>query len=1037
MNFSIKSFLLISLLLFGASYLSAQQESGRIKGTVTDVTTGEIMFGANITVKSTSLGSTSDVDGKYLINAIPAGSYTLKVSYIGYRSKEVPVEVKAGATLEMNFSLVSQALEGEEVIVTAQARGQKASINQQLTSNTITNIVSSERIHELPDASAAAALSRLPGVSLMNGDQVVIRGVQAKLNQVLLNGIELPSTDMGGIGSNLGFNPSTRATNLGFISSNLLSSIEVIKAITPDMDANTLGGVVNLRLREAPTGLHFDVLAQGNYNASYHLSDNYKFWASVSQRFFDDKLGVFIQGNMDRSDGGNQQANITVALASQGSVYLDRWGQAVYRTTQATFELDEDIDKNSGGSLILDYKLPNGKIVLQNTYAGNISDHNHNQLNLGFDGNTLNITADRNLYGKELWINALQTENSFGSVKVDATLSHSYTQQYTTLAHGVNPVTEFSSTSPAPFPSVIGQDNISLSDACGIFDNINPSNPQNATGGAGQWVSTQYQSFSQHLYNAAFDVSVPVTFSNDISATFKTGGKYIRTTRENNSDEYRAKTSSDIYANPDANSYFPGVTLSPSRLLRFTDVQNTDFKKGQYFLNNFYDFKNGGFRWAIDESKYDGWLKLSRLGWSNAFEAADSWQNDWNGAEQFSAGYLMGTFNVGQKLMVLGGARFESYNMNYHAQFTDVMHTVMGNAISTANGSVGDTVNPVNLSHNVPYNTHNVDRTDNNVFPGVQAQYKINDWSDMRFAYTTGISRPNYTDIIPKVEFEDGNFNIGNPMLKPSTAQNYDIMGTIHDNTLGLFSVGFFYKEIKNSTYYSTIYFKDVNRYSDVWLPDSAFMADRFGFTIPNTQNVLLPLNNNHLGFIRGIEIDWQTNFWYLPRPFSALVFNVNYTKSASKTDYTIIQNIVTTTTVINPITGRPQQVSQTTATDTTFEGRLLQQANDVVNVALGIDYKGFSGRISFRMTGDVITSVGSRPEEAQYTGNIYGWDFSLKQNLPIEGLSIALNGMNIFHNGINYYRKYRLTPGAPITENLVQVLYSPTLFELNLRYSL
>jgi len=1002
------------------------QGSGQIRGTISDATTGDVLIGANVTLTGTSLGSATNIDGKYIINAVPSGTYTAKISYIGYKAKEVKIEVK-GAVVEIDETLTAQAIEGEEVVVTAQAKGQRSAINQQLTSNTISNIVSSEKIHELPDASAAAALARLPGVSLMNGDQVVIRGVQAKLNQILLNGIELPSTNM-----------DDRSTNLGFISSNLLNSIEVIKAITPDMDANTIGGVVNLRLREAPTGLHFDVLAQGNYNASYHLLDNYKTWVSISDRFFDDKLGVFLQGNMDRSNGGNQQAGINIGLNSQGSVYKDRWGQAVYKSTGAYFNLDEDIDQNSGGSLILDYKLPNGKIVLQNMYSGNISDNNHNQINMSsFELNQMNIAADRNLYGKELWINALQAENSFGNVKVDATLSHSYTQQYTTFNHGAGSNTVFSATTPRPYPLVSNPDNISLTDAMGIFDNIDPSNPANATGGAGQWISTNYSSFSQHLYNAAFNVSVPVTFSNDISATFKAGGKYIRTTRENNLDEYRAKTSDDIYGNPDANHYFPGVTLSPSRLLHFTDVQNTDFKKGQYYLNSFYDFKNGGYRWAIDESKYDGWLKLSRLGWANATEAADSWQNDWSGAEQFSAGYLMGTFNVGQKLTVIGGARFESYNMIYHAQFTQVMHTVMGNAISTANGSVGDTANPVNVLHNVPYNTHNVDRTDNNVFPGVQAQYKINDWSDMRFAYTTGISRPNYTQIIPKVEFEDGNFNVGNPMLKPSTAQNFDIMGTIHDNTLGLFSVGYFYKEIKNATFGSTVYFRNVNQYSDLWLPDSAFMVDRFGFTIPKTQNVNLTLNNQHLGYIQGIEIDWQTNFWYLPRPFSALVLNVNYTKSTSKTDYTIIQNVVTTTTVINPITGRPQPVSVTTSPDTTFEGRLQQQANDVVNVSLGIDYKGFSGRLSFKMSGNVMTSVGSRPEEAQYTGNIYGWDFSLKQNLPIEGLSIALNGTNIFHNGINYYRRYRLKPDAEITDNLVSVLYSPTTFELNLRYSL
>ncbi len=491
----------------------------------------------------------------------------------------------------------------------------------------------------------------------------------------------------------------------------------------------------------------------------------------------------------------------------------------------------------------MDYKLPNGKIVLQNTYAGNLTDQNQNQLQLGFDLTTLNYTANRNLFGKDLWINALQAENIFGSIKVNASLSHSYTQQYTRMAHGANPNTNFSS-SATPFASVAGIRDISLTRAAEILDNVDPANAESATGGAGQWVARDFRSFSQHLYNTALDVSVPVTFSEEISATFKTGGKYIRTTRGNDIDTYRAKDVTDIYGNPEANNYFPGVTLSPSRLLRFTDVQNKNFTKGKYFLNDFYNFKNGGFRWAIDESKYDGWLKLSEKGWANAFVPNISWQNDWNGAEQFSAGYLMGTFNVGQKLTILGGARVESYNMNYHAQFTYTIHNVMGNAISTANGSVGDSVNPVNLYHNVPPNTHNVDRTDNNIFPGVQLQYKFNDWSDIRLAYTNGISRPNYTEIIPKVEFEDGGINIGNPQLKPATAQNYDILGTIHDNTLGLLSAGFFYKEIKNLTYGTGIYFKDLNRYSNVWLPDSAFFWDRFGWQIPKTANVNLSLNN-------------------------------------------------------------------------------------------------------------------------------------------------------------------------------------------------
>ena len=1030
MKLSMRIFVLISFLLLGASSMLARQESGQIYGAVTDSATGAGLAGASVRIQGTSLGIATDLYGKYTLYGIPPGTYTLSVSYIGYRSKEVTAEVQSGSRLERNFPLIVQAVEGQEVLVTAQARGQKAAINEQLTSNTIINVVSAEKIHQLPDASAATALSRLPGVSLMNGDQVVIRGIQAKLNQVLINGVELPSTDM-----------NNRATNLGFISSNLLSGIEVIKALTPDMDANTLGGVVNLRLREAPSGLHFDALSQGNYNSSDHVSDNYKFWASVSQRFFDDNLGVFLQGNMNRSDGGNQSARITPVLSGTND---NTYGNATYITSGAQYEYDATIAKTSGGSLILDYRLPNGKIAFQNTYAGTLTDQDNNQIQFGFDNTSVNYTVDRQLYGKDLWINALQAENTFGSVKVDASLSHSYTQQYTRFGHTLNPWTDFTNQSSysAPFgvdaqgqPIRYNNDeaNITLTRALGILNDLNPADADSAT--LAGWLSSHYNQFYQHLYNTSLNVSAPVNFTNDVTATFKVGGKYVRTTRINNVDEDFSHGEGDTYANPEANSYFPGKILSASNPLRFTDVMDNNFTRGKYYLNSLYNFTNGGFPYVLNESTYDSWLKLSEKGWAVPEHQGDSWKDDWNGSEQYSAGYVMGTFNIGPQVTVLGGVRFESYNMKYHAQFTQVQHTVFGTSISTINGSLKDNDNLDTLYHFVPSSTHNVDRTDNNVFPGVQLQYKVNDWSDVRLAYTTGISRPDYTAIIPKIAFYTGNFELGNPLLRPSTAQNFDVVASFHDNSIGLFTVDAFYKVIKDQMYNTSIYYVNLNQYAkDVFIPDSAFMWDRFNFLVPITQTVGIPLNNPNLGYVRGVELDWQTSFWYLPQPFNALVLDVNYTKSGSNTAYNILTPTVTTR--YDTVNGRVKPVNTYSTRDTSYVGRLVQQANDVVNVALGVDYKGFSGRISFSMTGNVINSVGTRPEEAAFTGNIYRWDFTLKQELPIDGLSIAFNGTNIFHNGINTYRNYRTTPGGPITKNLISVLYSPTVFELNMRYS-
>jgi TonB-dependent receptor len=1027
------TFLLTLLFFFTLQSLSAQG-SGTIKGRVLDNETGSALVGANVLIQNTSLGAPTDFAGAFTVHYVPAGQQTVRVSYIGYVGVTREVTVKENETLELEFRLVPQAITGEPVVVTAQAFGQKVAINQQLSSNTIENVVAAEKIHELPDESAATALSRLPGVSLMNGDQVVIRGVQAKLNQILINGTELPSTDM-----------NNRATDLGFISSNMLSGIEVIKALTPDMDANTLGGVVNLRLREAPTGLHSDVLAQGNYNSTDRVTDNYKFWGSVSQRFFDDKLGVFLQGNMDRTDGGNQIASISPAFLGTSQ---NEYGQATYITTAATYQYAANIVKNSGGSLILDYRLPNGKIVLQNTYAGNVTDQLNNYTLLNFTNNSVIFTPDRSNYGKDLWINALQAENAFGDIKVSVSLSHSATEQYTIFGYspGINGAgwnQFYNSSSTAPFgydasglaitySSQAAQQGMTLTKALGVFDNLNPADATDAT--IQGWTSSISNQFYQHLYNVSLDVSAPVNFTNDLTATFKAGGKYIRTTRKNNIDEDFTNRTDDLYANPEADKYLGVSAANPVSLPM---IMNNDFTRGKYYLSDLYNFTNGGYKYTFDRDVYDTWMKLSEKSWSVPIQYADSYKNDWNGAEQFSAAYAMGTFNIGPKLTLLGGVRFESYNMIYHAQYTFVTHTVYGDCISTENGSiaVNDSTNPSNNGyHEVPYSAFNVNRTDNNLFPDVQLHYRVNDWSDIRLAYTSGISRPDYTAIIPKVAFYDGNIEMGNPLLKPATAQSFDVVGSFHNNTIGLFTIDAFYKVIKNQMYSTSIYYANRSQYAAYApIPDSAFLYQRFGFIVPNYQQVAVDLNNPNLGFIRGIEIDWQTNFWYLPGPLSALVLDVNYTKSGSNTAYNILT--LKDTQVRDPLP--PHHIRDVfTTEDTTYVGRLIQQANDVVNVAIGVDYKGFSGRISFSMTGNVLNSVGSRPEETSFTGNIYRWDFTLKQNLPIDGLSVALNGLNIFHNGISTYRDYRTSPGAPITQNLVSALYSPTVFEMNLRYT-
>jgi hypothetical protein len=140
---------------------------GIIKGTVTDSLTGKPLPGANIFLSETSLGAASNLEGEYRILMIPSDRYELIVSFIGYQKKTVSVNVQPNATIIVDIKLNYETLTGETIVVTAQAVGQLAAINQQLSSRIITNIVSKARIEELPDANAAESVGRLPGVSII------------------------------------------------------------------------------------------------------------------------------------------------------------------------------------------------------------------------------------------------------------------------------------------------------------------------------------------------------------------------------------------------------------------------------------------------------------------------------------------------------------------------------------------------------------------------------------------------------------------------------------------------------------------------------------------------------------------------------------------------------------------------------------------------------------------------------------------------------------------------------------------------------
>ncbi|MDH7604787.1 MAG: TonB-dependent receptor, partial [Melioribacter sp.] len=461
----------------------------------------------------------------------------------------------------------------------------------------------------------------------------------------------------------------------------------------------------------------------------------------------------------------------------------------------------------------------------------------------------------------------------------------------------------------------------------------------------------------------------------------------------------------DFYNN--VSNFFSDKVLSNSSPLMFDYVRNNNYDRGNYFLDGTYKFD-----YVIDKSIMDSFLPKSASGWLKSRHRAQSERDDFDGKETFKAAYLMGEFNIGNRFNLILGARYEHFNMNYKANFFYVTHVVDGD------GVLFDTLNTSN-------------RNDENFFPNLQLRYKITDWADLRAAYTKSISRPDYLAILPNIYFEPGGgASAGNPNLKPTVTTNYDLALYLYSNKIGLFTVTGFYKKLKDVFFNTQFYYQNIKAWN-VWFPDSALWKN-LNVQAPNrSQLVSSYVNNPNPGYLRGFEIEWQTNFWYLPKPFNSLVLNINYTRTWSKMDYLIIENI-------DSVAGSGIKQRHFYLTKSRiYSGRLLHQADHILNIAIGVDYKGFSGRISYNLKDAVTSYVGVRPEEDQLTTAIHKWDLTLQQKLPIDGLSIAFNGINLFRKPIKTYRDFRRPNTTEIISNLASTTYSPTFYEISLRYSL
>jgi len=244
---------------------------GTISGTLLDKKYGDPLIGANVVIEGTSIGTSTDFDGKYQFPAEP-GTYTLVASYIGYNDETIAgVVVTEGEITYLDVSLSDEALDlvlgGEEgVVVKAKAinRSENALMILQKKSDNIQDGISSQEMSRYSVSDAGGAMKKVTGATVSGGKYIYIRGLGDRYSLTQLNGLVIPSAD-----------PYRNGAQLDLIPTNLLENIITTKTFTPDQPGNFTGGNVNLETKSFPEQAFFTVSTSTSFNAQNNLNDNF------------------------------------------------------------------------------------------------------------------------------------------------------------------------------------------------------------------------------------------------------------------------------------------------------------------------------------------------------------------------------------------------------------------------------------------------------------------------------------------------------------------------------------------------------------------------------------------------------------------------------------------------------------------------------------------------------------------------------------------------------------------------------------------
>jgi TonB-dependent receptor len=838
--------IVLTLAIGAGAKMVAAQDYGALKGRVQDIN-NNILPGATVHIEPGAIAIVTDREGYFNVAKLSPGTYKVEVSYLGFGTDTKEVQIKVGDLARVDFKLAPAKVSEDITVTASRSRGETEALEERKNSINIVNVLPSEVIQSLPNANLADAIGRLPSVSLERdegeGKYVQVRGLEPQFTNVTINGVHVPSVSAGN--ENYG-----RQIKLDAFPSDLVGTLELRKTLSADQDGDAIGGSVNIINRVPGDQEYFSIGGLGGYNAQQGGRYNYNFDATYLNRFGPNKeLGLSLSGTYDWNGRSINDVEPTVAVVSlpNGDSLSTHTG-ADYRN----YRYDRSRYGVAGG---LDYRLGLDSVLFLKGWFSQFRNFGDRWVTTATVGNFLTPTLTDNTGSfsanvqnrrpnEQTYSVAGGGNHKIGSALLDYTISYSHAQ----LLREDQLQADFNGASAA----------FQVDDSRKFFPKFNP------LGGVDQLDATQYvlsdyridnETSRAHDATIAANMTFPYMLGNAVSE-IKFGGKYR--------DEKKTVTTNDRIFN---------VTGGP--VFHMSDGLD-NFSDPNYYMG---EYLSGPF------ASLDAVTKFFNANPGAFTEDVNGGHinndpNNFSAKEKIAAAYIKDSNRFGALQFEIG-VRMEHTDASYTGNQINLDPD--GNWLSTTPTS-GDS-------------------TYTDWLPSVSFRYETDPNTNLRFVYAWAVGRPNYGLLAPSLTRSDTNkeLDAGNPNLKPTKAQNYDLLFEHFFGSVGVVSAGGFYKNLDDPIY-----------------PGSATTIVGGPF---DGYKKVQPVNGPNAK-IWGFEIGWQQRLRFLPGFLNGFGIDANYTYTDSKATF-------------DPTTGR------------SGTARLQRTTPNAANVGVTYDTGPFSARIA------------------------------------------------------------------------------------------